>query len=513
MSWQDEVDRIATRRAAARALGGKDAVAKHRGRGRGTVRERIEALVDPGSFQEFGQIAGEVDASGAFSPTNIVAGVAALEGRSAVVAGDDFTIRGGAYSPASLKKIQYAESLAIRRRMPLVRLLEGGGASVSGAYGSRGRSGYDLTAPSPMNLLAMQALAEVPVVCAALGPCAGFPAGRLTASHFSLMTRDTAVVLTGGPALVERAVGKKLTKEELGGADVHLRSGVVQNVAVDEADVWRQVRRFLSYLPQSVWETAPPAECRDPLERADEGLLTFVPRDRRKTYKVRRLIEAVVDAGSFFELAPLYGRTQVTALARLGGRSVGVIANDPNIYGGGMSADGAQKLRRFVETCDAFHLPIVSFVDEPGFQIGPEAERAGTIRYGMEALFAVQQTRVPWLAVVLRKSFGVAQGIHYGPSCTVLAWPSLASGALPVESGVQLAFAKEIAAAPDPEKRRRELEDEMAAAQSVFPRAEEFGVHELIDPRETRPRLTAWVREIEAELRGLVGPRSYSMRP
>ncbi len=513
MSWQNEVDEIAKRRRAASALGGGEAVAKHKARGRGTVRERIAALADAGSFSEYGEIAGDVDVRGALSPTNIVAGVAAIDGRPAVIAGDDFTIRGGAYSPASLKKIQYAEGLAIRRRMPLVRLLEGGGASVSGAYGARGRSGYELTAPSPMNLLAMQALAAVPVVCAALGPCAGFPAGRLTASHFSLMTRDTAVVLTGGPALVERALGKKFTKEELGGPAVHLRSGVVHNEAVDEADAWRQIRVFLSYLPASVWEPAPRAACDDPAERADEALLSFIPRERRKTYKIRRLLEHIVDRGSLFEIAPLYGRTQLTALARVAGQPVGVIANDPNIYGGGMSAGGAQKLRRFVETCDAFHLPILSFVDEPGFLIGPEAEQAGTIRYGMEALFAVQQTKVPWLAVVLRKSFGVAQGIHYGPNCTVLAWPSLASGALPVESGVQLAFAKEIAAASDPEKRRHELEEEMAAAQSVFPRAEEFGVHELIDPRETRRRLCGWTLEIQGELRGLVGPRFYSMRP
>jgi acetyl-CoA carboxylase carboxyltransferase component len=178
-----------------------------------------------------------------------------------------------------------------------------------------------------------------------------------------------------------------------------------------------------------------------------------------------------------------------------------------------MTAEGARKLRRFVETCDAFHLPILSFVDEPGFMIGPDAERAATIRFGMEALFAVQQTRVPWIAVVLRKSYGVAQGIHYGPGCTVIGWPSMRSGALPVESGVALAFGREIAAAPDPEARRRELEAEMEAAQSVFPRAEEFGVHDLVDPRRTRAALCHWVGEIETELRHQLGPRAYSMRP
>jgi acetyl-CoA carboxylase carboxyltransferase component len=518
MSWQDEANEIEARRRLARELGGKEAVERHHARGRLTVRERIERLIDADSFHEAGETAGdgERDESGrltAFQPTNFVVGTARIGERPCVVAGDDFTIRGGAYSPASLKKTQYADGLAIRRRIPLVRLIEGGGASVSGAYGSRGRSGYDLTAPPPMNVLAMEALATVPVACAALGPCAGFPAARLAASHFSVMTQGTAVVLTGGPDLVERATGKRLTKEELGGPKVHTKSGVVNNLATDEDDALRQIRTFLSYLPPSVYGLPPVLPTDDPKDRVEEELLSIIPRERRKPYKVRRVIALVVDRDSFFELSPGYGRTQVTGLARIAGQPVGVIANDPMIYAGGMSADGARKIRRFAETCDAFHLPIVSFVDEPGFMIGPEAEAAGTIRYGMEALFAVLQTRVPWISIVVRKSFGVAQGIHYGPNATVIAWPSMMSGALPVESGVQLAFRREIEASPDPEARRRELEDEMFTAQSVFPRAEEFGVHDLIDPRRTRPLLCRWVDEIQTELESLPGPRTYTMRP
>jgi len=518
MSWQDEANEIEARRRLAQELGGKEAVERHHARGRLTVRERIGRLVDASSFHEAGETAGdgERDEAGrlaSFEPTNFVVGSARIDGRPCVVAGDDFTIRGGAYSPASLKKTQYADSLAIRRRIPLVRLIEGGGASVSGAYGSRGRSGYDLTAPPPMNLLALEALASVPVACAALGPCAGFPAARLAASHFSVMTKETAVVLTGGPDLVERATGKRLTKEELGGPKVHTRSGVVNNLAEDEDDALRQIRAFLSYLPSSVHSLPPVSECDDPADRTEEELLSIIPRERRKPYKVRRVIALVVDRDSFFELSPAYGRGQVTGLARIAGQPVGVIANDPMIYAGGMSADGAQKIRRFVETCDAFHLPVLSFVDEPGFLIGPEAEAAGTIRYGMEALFAVLQTRVPWISVVVRKSFGVAQGIHYGPDATVIAWPSMMSGALPVESGVALAFRREIEAAADPEARRRELEDEMFEAQSVFPRAEEFGVHDLIDPRRTRPLLCRWVEEIQPELQALAGPRAYTLRP
>lgn len=518
MSWKDEVDEIARRRERARAMGGAEAVERQHARGRLTVRERLDALVDAGSFREVGALAGSAEpgpdgAAGDFQPANLVVGTAAIAGRPVVIGADDFTIRGGAYAPASLKKGVFADGLAVQRRVPLVRLLEGGGASISGASGTRGRSGYDLTAPPPMNLLAMEALATVPVVCAALGPCAGFPAARLVASHFALMTRGTAQVLTGGPALVERALGERVDKEELGGAAVHERSGVVDAVAESELDALARIRAFLSYLPSSVHELPPVAPCDDPPERCDEALLEIVPRSARRAYKVRRILGSVLDRGSFFELGAGHGRSQVTGLARLAGHPVGVLANDCTFDGGAMTAAGARKLRRFVETCDAFHLPIVSFVDEPGFMIGGEAERAATIRLGMEALFAVLQTRVPWIAVVLRKSFGVAQGIHYGPGCSVVAWPSMQSGALPVESGVALAFGREIAAAPDPEARRRELEAEMEAAQSVFPRAEEFGVHDLIDPRRTRPVLCDWLADLGPQLRALPGPRRYSMRP
>jgi len=518
VSWKPEVDELERRRALAQQHGGPEAVARQHARGRQTVRERIDALVDAGSFQEYGGITGEalLDEEGRvreFTPANVVAGVARIGGRPCVVGGDDFTLRGAAYSAVGIKKGQFADELAIRRRIPLVRLLEGGGASITGATGVRGRSGYDMTAPSPLNLLCVEALAAVPVVCAALGPVAGFPAARLVASHFSLMTRDTAQILTGGPALVERALRKKVTKEELGGAQIHARSGVVDNVVSDEAEAFEQARRFLGYLPPNVWESAPVLPCDDPPEREEEELLSLIPRERRRAYKVRRAIELVVDHGSFFEMTTGYGREQVTGLARAKGHPIGVLANDCRFSGGSMTAEGAQKVRRFVDFCDTFHLPILSLVDEPGFMIGPDAERAGTIRYGMQALFAASQSEVPWLAVLLRKAFGVAAGIHLGRFATVVAWPSAEAGALPVEGGVELAFGREIAAAPDPDARRRELEEEVASAQSIVPRAEDFGIHDLIDPRKTRALLCRWIDEIQPQLRQLRGPRARSLRP
>jgi acetyl-CoA carboxylase carboxyltransferase component len=518
MSWEREVEQIRERERRALELGGAEAVARQHERGRLSVRERIDALCDRGSFREYGSVSGtsETDDEGnlkSFTPANAVVGVAQIDGRRVVVCGDDFTLRGAAYSPAGMKKAMYAERLALQRRVPLLRLLEAGGASIKGATQTKGRSGYDWTDTSPMNMACIEALASIPVVCAALGPTAGFPAARLVAAHFAIMTRDTAQVITGGPKLVERATGEKLTKEELGGAQVHERSGVVDAVAEDEADVWRQARKFLSYLPSNVWAHTPLDRTGDPRERREQKLISLVPRSRRRAYKMRRILEAVVDRASLFELTPGYGRSQITALARVDGRAVGIIANDLYFDGGSMTADGAQKIRRFVELCDMFHLPILSFVDEPGFNIGSQAEREATIRHGMNALFAVLQTKVPWFCVIVRRSFGVAAGVHLGPNATVAAWPSAEAGALPLEAGVELAFGREIAAAPDPEVRRRELEEEMAEAQSIFPRAEEFGAHHLIDPRDTRPLICDWLDEVEHQVAGLLGPRSYSIRP
>src|SRR5262245_36731112 len=246
MTWEREVEELRKRRAAAAELGGAEAVAKQHARGRLTVRERIDALVDKGTFREQGAVAGvsETDAEGNlvdFSPTNAVIGTAKIDGRPVAICGDDFTLRGGSYSPAGMQKAEYIDRLAARLRIPNVRLLEAGGASVSGITGVKGRSGYDFVAGASSNYAMIETRATVPMVAAALGPVAGFPAGRLVVAHFSLMTRHTAQVLVGGPALVARATGESVAKEELGGPDVHGRNGVVDNVAEDEAAVFRQI--------------------------------------------------------------------------------------------------------------------------------------------------------------------------------------------------------------------------------------------------------------------------------
>ncbi|MFP6654149.1 MAG: carboxyl transferase domain-containing protein [Myxococcota bacterium] len=518
MSWKPEVDEIKARRKAATELGGPEAIERQHARGRLTIRERLDLLVDEKSLEEQAPIAGETehDHEGrvtAFHPANYLLALAKVDGRPIVVGGEDFTQRGGSPSPAGLRRSVYAETLAIELRVPLVRFLEGGGGSVAGTGGKTKRprlAGEPVYAPSRFLSIA-EVMQIVPVASAALGAVAGFPAARLAASHFSVMTRETAQVLIGGPALVERALGEKLTKQELGGSKIHIRSGVVDNLAEDEADAIAQIQRFLSYLPTNIF-SLPPCEMNpidDPERRAEE-LLDIIPRERRRVYAMRKIVAAIFDHQSFFEMTKGYGRGQITGLARLTGRPVGVIANDPHFYAGSMDAEGAQKIRRFVEFCDKFHLPIISLVDEPGFMIGSASEKAGTIRYGVEAIAAVVTSRVPWCTVMVRKAYGVAAAAHFGPKGQVLAWPSAESGALPIEGGVAVAFRREIEAADDPEAKRNELEELFAARRSPFPRAESFSLHDLIDPRETRPRLCRWLGHVWPLLQEQIPTRPFT---
>jgi acetyl-CoA carboxylase carboxyltransferase component len=518
MSWRKEVEGIEARRLAALELGGRTAVERQHGLGRFTVRERIQSLVDADSIREIGPIAGhsELDEQGnlvSFTAANYVLALARVDGRPVAVGGEDFTQRGGSPTPAGLRKSVYAEQLAIDYRVPLVRFLEGGGGSVAGTSGAgRVPVGDPVFATHRFKSIA-EVMATSPVVSAAVGAVAGFPAARVAASHFSMMTRHTSQVLIAGPAVVERALGEKKTKEELGGAGVHATSGIIDNVCDDEADVFRQTRAFLSYLPSNVWELPPVSQCDDDPNRSEEELLEIIPRDRRKAYDVRRLLELVVDQGSLFEMTRFYGPSQLTAFARLGGQPVGVWANDSRWYAGAMSADGALKVRRFIDLCDTFHLPIISFVDEPGFLIGSGAEAAGTIRFGAATIAATVQSRVPWASVIVRKAYGVAAAAHFGPGGLVLAWPSAETGALPVEGGVAVAFRRDIEAASDPIARRAELEESFAATRSPFPRAEGFSVHDLIDPRRTRTELCDWLQRLAPRLASDLGPRGYPIRP
>jgi acetyl-CoA carboxylase carboxyltransferase component len=504
MSWRPELDEIAQRRRAALELGGPEKVEKHRGAGKLTVRERIDGVTDPGSFEEIGALSGFAryadDGSLAeFSPTNIVCGTARVEGRPVFVTGDDFTVRGGASDGGVAEKFTFAETFARRFRIPLIRLVDGtgGGGSVKHLE-TLGRT-YLPDVPRFTDVL--MALSEIPIVALGLGSVAGMGAARVCASHYSMMVRGTSQLFAAGPPVVAR-VGETVTKEELGGSALHAKNGTIDDEVETEGEAFARARRFLSYLPGSTSDVAPRAESSDPRDRRTDALLEAVPREDRRVYKMRPIVEAVADAGSWFEIGKAWGRSVITGLARFDGWPVAILASDPYYYAGAWTSDACRKAIRLVDLAQTFHLPVVHFVDIPGFLIGKAAEVSGVMRYGTQALTAIRCTTVPWCALVVRKAFGMAALAQRNGSTVFhrYAWPSARWGSLPIAGGVDAAYRAVIEAAPDPAKKRAEIEAKLEAVQSPIRTAEAFGVEEIIDPRETRRHLCRFA-ELAAPLR------------
>ena len=500
-------------------MGGSERIQRQRDAGRLTVRERIELLLDTGSFDEIGALAGFAEYAGSelesFTPTNILTGLGLIDGRRVAVCADDFTVRGGAADASIHAKQVYAERLANEFRIPLVRLVEGTGGG--GSVKTLETSGYTYVPANPGWDLVVDNLSKVPVAAACLGPVAGLGAARVVSAHFSVMVRGLSQLFVAGPPVVEHGMRQKLTKEELGGWEIHTReSGAVDNLAETEAEALAQCRRFLSYLPANAWTLPARRACDDPPDREAAELTSIVPRSRRQTYAARRILELVFDAGSVFELGAGYGRSSITALARLSGYPVAVVASDPKHYGGGLTAAASDKLARFCDLAGSFHLPVVNLVDQPGFVIGLEAERAGTIRRGARALAAVYQARVPWVTVLVRKAFGVAGAAHGNAQALNyrFAWPSGDWGSLPVEGGIEAAYRRELEASDNPEQLRAEILARLDAVRSPFRTAERFGVERIIDPARTRGHLCAWVEMAYAALATQeLGPPSFGTRP
>jgi acetyl-CoA carboxylase carboxyltransferase component len=515
MSWQPELDEIARRKELAQQMGGEERVARHVAAGRLPVRERIEHLLDPGSFREVGSLAGKVvyDEQGklvSMTPSNFVTGRGRIDGRPVILGCDDFTVRGGASDGAIGNKMGWSERTARDSRLPVVRLVDGTGGGGSVKTNAALRRSY--VPANPDWDVSTELLSEVPVVAAALGPVAGLGAARVAASHFSVMVREISQLFVAGPPVVYRAFGRQVEKEELGGSHIHAHgSGAVDNEVASEDEAFAEIRRFLSYLPSSVHESPPRLEPWDDPERREEALLSIVPRDRRKVYDMRKILSLTLDRDSFFEMGRYYGRPLVTGLAHVDGVPMGVMANDPYFGAGSINADAAEKMTRFVDLCDTFRLPVINFVDNPGFLVGVEAERRGTIRKGVRALAAVYQATVPWCSIIVRKAFGVAGAGHsnHTRSSPRYAWPSGEWGSLPIEGGVEAAYKRQLQAAEDPDALRRELEENLATLRDPLLTAEAFGVEEIVDPRETRPLLVEFARRaaeiVAAEPKGRRG--------
>ncbi len=497
MSWEKEVGEIKRRRALSEGLGGPDKIKRQRDAGRLTVRERIAGLVDKDSFREVGQLGGvgHYDADGALTgmmPANILFGRARIDGRPVVVQADDFTVRGGAADASLHGKLVQSEKLAGEFRMPLVRLIEGTGGG--GSVKSLEVMGYTYVPEVPGWEVMVENLSQVPVVALGLGPVAGLGAGRQVMAHYSVLVRGTAQMFVAGPPVVA-AVGEHRTKEELGGSSIHARNGAIDDEAYSEDHAFALARAFLSYLPSCVHELPARAASNDPIERRAESLISAVPRDLKQLYKIRPIVEAVVDTGSFFEIGRQHGTSVATGFARLDGFAVGIMASDPMVLGGLWTAASSRKIERFVDLCDMFHLPIIHLVDVPGFLIGRKAEDEATIRFGSRAMMAIYQAKVPICAVILRKAYGMAgsANINHSRHKWRFAWPSGDWGSLPISGGLEAAYKSDLEASDDPAGLLKDIEKRLNDVRSPFRTAEKFGIEDIIDPRDTRPMLCEFV--------------------
>ncbi|TWG79070.1 acetyl-CoA carboxylase carboxyltransferase component [Cupriavidus gilardii J11] len=515
MTWQPEIDELDYRRRLAARMGGEDKVARHKSAGRLTVRERIARMADPGSFRELGGLSGSgrYDGDGRLVdlvPSNLVMGVAKVDGRPVVLAGDDFTVRGGANDGAVGDKLIHAERMAHELRLPMIRLVDGTGGG--GSVRNIEIKGHTLIPTMKVWQHVVGNLSVVPVVSLALGSVAGMGAARVAASHYSVMVRETSQLFNEGPPVVAHA-GRPMSSNELGGSHIHTRNGVVDDEAASEEEAFARARRFLSYLPASVFALPPREAPVDPPSRRDDWLLSAIPRDSGATYEIRPIVETLVDAGSFFEMGRHWGCAIATGLARLDGWPVAVIAGDPCFHGGAWDRATAEKFARFVDLAQAFHLPVVNLVDIAGFQSGPVAEAAGTMRYGVRALAAVYQATVPWCSVILRRAYGVAAAghQHMGRFNFRYAWPSANWGALPIEGGLEVAYKAEIEGADDPVQKRAEIERRVRSLTSPFRSAEAFVIEDIIDPRDTRPLLCEFAN-LAAPLRQ-TGISHFGIRP
>ena len=501
-------------------------VVRQRSRGKLTCRERIELLLDQHTFKEVGSLAGfaSYDEDGvidAFTPANHIGGYGRIDKRPVIVCADDFTSRGGHADGAIGAKSGHLDRLSTELRIPSIRLLDGssGGGSVaamvpkqktegesnakesSGAIKAgrprvAGGGGSYLPGHLGSNSFTTQ-LSTVPVVNMLLGSVVGIGAAKAVLGHFSVMVRDVSQLFVAGPPVVSHAMGYDITKEDLGGWHIHCTNGSVDNLAESEEEAAHMTRQFLSYLPTSVFEAPPVMDCSDAVDRSEDELFSIIPRKRTTTFDIRRTISLMADKNSFFEIGKLWGSDQVTGFVRFNGHPVGVIASDSrHENGGALTADGCDKLKRHLDLCDLFHIPVLNLVDNPGFAVGLEHEIRSTIRKGGEWMVAFAQVTIPVFTVIMRRSFGVAGNNYATPRSapsTRVVWPAADVGGIPPEGGIEAAYKRQLAEAEDPVALRAELEARIESARGPIGPLNRFQMEEMIDPRETRRHICDWI--------------------
>ena len=498
---KDILDRLDQRRAQARLGGGESRVAAQHKRGKLTARERIELLLDSGSFEEFDMFVQH--RSNDFGMENqkipgdgVVTGWGTINGRAVFVFSKDFTVFGGSLSEAHAQKIIKVQDMALKMRAPIIGIFDAGGARIQEGVAALGGYGEVFK----RNVTASGVIPQISVI---MGPCAGGDVYSPAMTDFIFMVRDTSYMFVTGPDVVKTVTNEVVTAEELGGAKVHTsKSSIADGSYENDVEALLQIRRLMDFLPANNQAGVPEIESFDDPSRLDRSLDTLIPDNPNKPYDMGELIRRVVDEGDFFEIQAAYARNIITGFARVEGRTVGFVANQPMVLAGVLDSDASRKAARFVRFCDAFSIPIVTFVDVPGFLPGTAQEYGGLIKHGAKLLFAYSQATVPLVTVITRKAFGGAYDVmaskHVGGDVNY-AWPTAQIAVMGAKGAVEIIFRPDLG---DPEKIAARTSEYEERFMSPFVAAERGYIDEVIMPHSTRRRIAralAMLRTKESE--------------
>jgi acetyl-CoA carboxylase carboxyltransferase component len=499
---EDRIAELRRRRRATQSPGGRDAAQKQHERGKLTARERLDVLMDRGSFvetdpfavhraHEFGMDKKRPPGDG------VVTGFGTVDGRKVFVASQDFTVFGGSMGEVHAQKVCKVMDLALQTGAPFIAINDSGGARIQEGAASLAGYGYIFE----RNVRSSGVIPQISVI---MGPCAGGAVYSPAITDFTFMVKETSHMFITGPDVIKTVTGEEVTFEELGGAMTHAsKSGVASFVSEDDEDVLQRVRYLLSFLPSNNLEDPPAYASTDDPERADEGLLHLIPDRAQEPYDMHEVIRRVVDDGEFLAVFPFWAMNIVTGFARLDGRTVGVVANQPKVLAGTLDIDASEKGSRFVRFCDGFNIPILTFVDVPGFLPGTEQEYGGIIRHGAKLLYAFAEATVPRMTVITRKAYGgaylVMNSKHLRADVS-FAWPTAEIAVMGAEGAVNVVFRKEIERAADPGAKREELIREYREKFSTpYAAAERGFIDDVIEPSETRPRLIRSMRMLSTK--------------
>jgi len=489
-------------------------VARQHRHGKLTARERIDALLDDSSFREMGPLAlGTSGASRNEAPGDgMILGLGAIDGRGVGVVANDFTALGGSKGITGKDKAARLTKFCIESGIPLIRLADSGGQRVQEGLTSR-----HFVAGSDDTQTLVDASGWIPQVSAILGPGFAGPAIFASLNDFVVGVRGIGSMGVAGPPIVKAGLGVDIDKSVLGDLDMHAEAGNLDLVVATEDEAMAAIRAFLSYLPSNAAEPLPVTACSDPADRREDDLLKIVPTDHRRAYDVRDVIAAIADRESLFEIRPARAANMVTAFARMDGRPVGFIANQPMHLAGSLDVPAVEKASHFVSMCDAFGLPLIYLIDTPGFQVGLDAEQTGLARRAGNMAFELGRATVPRISIVMRKAFGFAYvamngGRSFGAELT-LAWPTAQIAAMSVEGAVDAAYAPQYKDAEDPEAKRAEIIAELKKQTGWEPAAEGFGIDDVIDPRDTRLRIIETLSICAPRRRTSLPPKRHPITP